>query len=314
MSKVWVQVSEPRSSGGCGRVVQKKQGEVMLKMTKGLVLAVAILGLGACGTKLQDAEMTAPGGGAFKEALHKYYIERSSAEFAEGDYRDSDYFASKAITASGATEVLPQEVGERRIPADRVDVLTSSRERLMAALAGGGRLKAPDDAARAQVMFDCWLQEQEENFQPEDIEFCRSGFFASLRAVEAAIAEPAAAPPPPPPPAPEAASFNIYFDFDKSNIRDDQQSPLRVATLAAEAAAGRTVSLSCHTDTAGAIDYNQALSVRRCNSVTGAMIEAGIDRSRIVSFPVGQTQPLVETGDGVVEQGNRVVVITLEAN
>jgi outer membrane protein OmpA-like peptidoglycan-associated protein len=285
----------------------------MFKTMKGLFLVAAILSLGACGTKLQDAEMTAPGGGAFKEALHKYYIERSSAEFAEGDYRDSDYFASKAITASGATEVLPQEVGERKIPADRVDVMTSSRERLMAALAGGGRIKAPDDSSRAQVMFDCWLQEQEENFQPDDIEFCRSEFFAALRAVEAAIAEPAAAPPPPPP-APEAATFNIYFDFDKSNIRDDQQSQLQVAVLAAQAAEGRTVSLSCNTDTAGPVDYNQALSVRRCNSVTGAMIEAGIDRSRIVSFPLGQTQPLVETGDGVVEQGNRVVVITLEAN
>ncbi len=89
---------------------------------------------------------------------------------------------------------------------------------------------------------------------------------------------------------------------------------MQVAVLAAQAAEGRTVSLSCHTDTAGPVDYNQALSVRRCNSVTGAMIEAGIDRSRIVSFPLGQTQPLVETGDGVVEQGNRVVVITLEAN
>jgi outer membrane protein OmpA-like peptidoglycan-associated protein len=286
----------------------------MFKMMKGLFLVAAIVGLGACsGLKLQEAEMTAPGGGAFKEALHKYYIERSSAEFAEGDYQDSDYFASKAITASGETEVLPQEVGERQIPADRVDVMTSSRERLMAALAGGGRLKAPDDAARAQVMFDCWLREQEENFQPDDIEFCRSEFFSSLRAVEAAIAVKAEAPPPPPP-APEAATFNIYFDFDKSNIRDDQQSQLQVAVLAAQAAEGRSVSLSCHTDTAGHVDYNQALSVRRCNSVTGAMIEAGVDRSRIISYPVGQTQPLVETGDGVEEQGNRVVVITLEAN
>jgi OOP family OmpA-OmpF porin len=265
----------------------EKQGEVMFKMIKGLALAAAILSLAACGTKLEVAQST----------------------------KDSDYFASKAIAAAGGEEVMPQPVGERKIPSDKVDVLTSARERLMAALNGGGRLKAPDDAGRAQAYYDCWLQEQEENFQPKDIEFCRSEFFASLRNVEAAIAEKVMAPPPaPPPPAPEAAMFQVLFDFDSSDIREDQQSAVQVAIWAAEAGGNRTVSLTCHTDTSGAVDYNQALSVRRCNSVTGAMLEAGIDRSRIVSFPVGQTQPLVETGDGVVEQANRVVVITLEAN
>jgi OOP family OmpA-OmpF porin len=286
----------------------------MLNMIKGLALAAAILSLAACGTKLEVAQSTMADGPEFNQALHKYYTETSSAEFAEGDYKDSDYFASKAIAAAGGGEVMPQEIGERRIPSDKVDVLTSARERLMAALNGGGRLKAPDDAGRAQAYYDCWLQEQEENFQPKDIEFCRSEFFASLRNVEAAIAEKAMAPPPaPPPPAPEAATFQVLFDFDSSDIREDQQSAVQVAIWAAEAGGSRTVSLTCHTDTSGAVDYNQALSVRRCNSVTGAMLEAGIDRSRIVSFPVGQTQPLVETGDGVVEQANRVVVITLEA-
>ena len=287
----------------------------MFNMIKGLALAAAILSLAACGTKLQVAESTMADGPEFNQALHKYYTETSSAEFAEGDYKDSDYFASKAIAAAGGEEVMPQPVGERKIPSDKVDVLTSARERLMAALNGGGRLKAPDDAGRAQAYYDCWLQEQEENFQPKDIEFCRSEFFASLRNVEAAIAEKVMAPPPaPPPPAPEAAMFQVLFDFDSSDIREDQQSAVQVAIWAAEAGGSRTVSLTCHTDTSGAVDYNQALSVRRCNSVTGAMLEAGIDRSRIVSFPVGQTQPLVETGDGVVEQANRVVVITLEAN
>jgi len=284
-------------------------------MIKGLALAAAILSLAACGTKLEVAQSTMADGPEFNQALHKYYTETSSAEFAEGDYKDSDYFASKAIAAAKGEEVMPQEVGERKIPSDKVDVLTSARERLMAALNGGGRLKAPDDAGRAQAYYDCWLQEQEENFQPKDIEFCRSEFFASLRNVEAAIAEKVMAPPPaPPPPAPEAAMFQVLFDFDSSDIREDQQSAVQVAIWAAEAGESRTVSLTCHTDTSGAVDYNQALSVRRCNSVTGAMLEAGIDRSRIVSFPVGQTQPLVETGDGVVEQANRVVVITLEAN
>ena len=295
------------------------RGKVMLERFKWLAIAVALVGLSACdtvgrGNELGMAQAVSVEGNEFQQSLHKYYTERSASEYGEGDYRDSDYFGSKAIAAAKGENVLPQEVGERRIPADKVDVMTSSRERLMTALDGGGRVKAADEAARAQVMFDCWLQEQEENFQPEDIEYCRSNFFEALRAVEAAIAPPP--PPPPPPPAPEPepeeAQFLIYFDFDKSNIRDDQQNTMQVATLAAQAAGERVVSLFCHTDTAGPKDYNQSLSVRRCNSVTGALIDAGIDRGRIFSVPVGETQPLVETGDGVADQANRVVVITIE--
>lgn len=286
----------------------------MLNTIKWLALAAALVGLSACGTKLQKAESMSPEGTEFKQALFKHYTERSAAEFAEGDYRDSDYFASKAIAATKGEEVLPQEVGERRIPEDRVEVLTSSRGRLMDALSGGGRVKAPEQAARAQVMFDCWMQEQEENFQPDDIEFCRSNFFDALRQVEDAIRpEPAPAPAPAPEPEPEEAVFKIFFDFGKANIRDDQQDAMQVAIWGAQSAGDRVVSLFCHTDTAGPKDYNQALSVRRCNSVAGALIEAGIDRGRIYSVPVGQTQPLIETGDGVAEQGNRVVVITIEA-
>ncbi len=43
------------------------------------------------------------------------------------------------------------------------------------------------EAANAQVMFDCWMQEQEENFQPPDIARCRDGFSAAIAAVEATI-------------------------------------------------------------------------------------------------------------------------------
>ena len=57
----------------------------------------------------------------------------------------------------------------------------------MAALTAGARDKAPIQAANAQVNFDCWMQEQEENFQPDDIARCRSGFTQALLGAEAAV-------------------------------------------------------------------------------------------------------------------------------
>src|SRR3546814_7146483 len=61
-----------------------------------------------------------------------------------------------------------------------VGTLTSSRERLMAVLAAGAAQSDPTQAAEAQVAFDCWMQEQEENFQPDDIAACRDRFEAAM--------------------------------------------------------------------------------------------------------------------------------------
>ena len=286
----------------------------MLNTVKWFAIAAALLALSACGTQLEKAESMTPGGGAFNQALHKYYVVRAGHEYGYGNYVSSDRFADKALAASSGDNVLPDEVSAHAIPQNQVSVMDSARGRLMAALDGGGRDAAADDAAMAQVQLDCWLEELAEGRQPTHIEDCKQMFFAALRKVEAAIApEPAAAVAPAPAPKAEAADFVVYFDFDKADIRADQDNPLQVATLAAQSAGDRTITLTCHTDTAGNVDYNQALSVRRCNTVTGHLIDAGIDRSRIIAVPVGQTQPLVDTGDGVAEQGNRVVAIRLEA-
>ena len=40
-------------------------------------------------------------------------------------------------------------------------------------------------------MYDCWVQEQEENFQPDDIARCRDGFLAAMEEVEAQWPQPA---------------------------------------------------------------------------------------------------------------------------
>ena len=80
----------------------------------------------------------------------------------------------RAIAAGSGKKVLSKEVSARPLPADKVDVLKDARERLTAAFPKGATDKMPKEAATAQVMFDCWMQEQEENFQPEDIAASRA--------------------------------------------------------------------------------------------------------------------------------------------
>ena len=288
----------------------------MQPVAKFLLSALLVVGLGACvGTGLQKAQNTSPSGDEFTQSLYKYYMQRASHEYGYGNYESSDWFADRAIEAANGTAPAPQNPAERVLPADVAQQTAASHERLIAALDGAGdatgpgRELAPDAAARAQVMLECWMEEASEGTFPDHTAFCKDEFFAAVKEVEAAIApkemvmmvEEKV----------EAVQFLVYFDLNDASIRADQQATMDVVIAAANSAPDRPLLIVGHTDTSGSIDYNQALSERRAISVISQMLDGGVDRGRITSEAVGQTQPLVDTGDGVVDQANRVAVITL---
>ncbi len=272
------------------------------------VMAVAMLS-GCAGTELGKAEMQSPAGSAFQNDLYTGYVDLSSSEYAEGDYRDSDYFARKAMTAGTGEAVQPTMIKARNLPSDKEDLLTASRLRLMAAMAAGAADKAPEDAARAQVMFDCWMQEQEENRQPDDIEACRAGFYEALNVAEMAVApEPVAAAPAPPPP-PEAQTFVLYFGTDDSEVDIAAEAVLSQVRAVASKMDGAKITVAGFTDTVGTSKLNLGLSDRRAEAVALALADAAAQKIDTLSF--GQHNQAVPTGDNVEEALNRRVEITV---
>lgn len=274
------------------------------------VAAVALaLALGACGLKLDSASRTAAPEGAFEAALHAGYLDLAQSEYDEGDYGDSDGFAVRAMAVSAGKPVGPEELAARALPEDAVAALMDARGRLAAALAGGAPAQLPEGAARAQVMFDCWMQEQEENFQPGDIERCRSGFAAAMSEVDVAMA-------PPPPPEPEPVddrprSWTLFFGFDSAAL-DDAARGVVDAIAAAWAAGTERLAVVGHADTAGPDSYNLGLSERRARSVGEALREGGIADGRLVVRGVGESDPAVSTGDGVPSAENRRVSVSVQ--
>ena len=278
-----------------------KQTSMILTVT--MVAMVA----GCAGMELQKAEKQTPAGSNFQNDLYDGYIDLSSSEYAEGDYRDSDYFARKAMTSGSGEAVQPTMIEARDLPSDKQDVLTTSRLRLMAAMAAGAANKAPVDAARAQVMFDCWMQEQEENFQLDDIEACRTGFYEALNMAEAAVApEPVAAAPAP---LPEAQTFALYFNTDDYEVGQTAQTVLSEVRAAASKMDGAQITVVGFTDTVGASEYNTELSERRAEAVAQALADAAAQKITTLSY--GQYNQAVPTGDGVDELLNRRVEITV---
>lgn len=92
---------------------------------------------------------------------------------------------------------------------------------------------------------------------------------------------------------------NIYYDFDKHNIRPDAAKILDklVATLRDNPTL--RIELSSHTDSCGSDTYNMKLSQRRADSAVEYIISRGIARDRLVAKGYGETRLVNRCSNGV---------------
>ncbi len=279
----------------------------MLKLAKVIVPLSAALLLSACsGFQLEKAQMATPSGSNFNTGLYNGYLDLANSEFREADYADSDTFANRAMEAASNKSVQPEAIDMRHLPADKVGELTSARADLVAALGAGASGRMPAEAANAQVMFDCWMQEQEENIQPKDIAACRTGFMAALAKIQEKPKLAAKAPAPAPAmPGP----YVVFFDFDDDKLTPNAKTVLAKVVRDAKTAKVTKVMANGHTDLAGPQDYNTGLSMRRANAVMSYLLESGLTKGKILTDALGESTPAVNTGDGMKEGRNRRVEI-----
>jgi outer membrane protein OmpA-like peptidoglycan-associated protein/tetratricopeptide (TPR) repeat protein len=84
---------------------------------------------------------------------------------------------------------------------------------------------------------------------------------------------------------------NIYYDYDKWDIRKDAEPSLdRLAGMLRQNADIK-IQLGSHTDCRGNDAYNLALSQKRAQSAVNYLISKGIDPSRLTAVGYGETSP-----------------------
>lgn len=92
---------------------------------------------------------------------------------------------------------------------------------------------------------------------------------------------------------------NIYYDFDKSFIREDAMADLNKVVKIMTDNPDIIVELGSHTDSRGSDDYNIKLSQRRADAAVQYIISKGIDKKRITAKGYGETQLLNKCSNGV---------------
>lgn len=101
------------------------------------------------------------------------------------------------------------------------------------------------------------------------------------------------------------AVYFVFFDFDKSAITPAAQDILNTVVSDARRTSASRLNVVGHTDTSGSPAYNQRLSERRATAVREALVQRGVPAGQIATRGVGESQPLIATGDGVREPSNR---------
>jgi outer membrane protein OmpA-like peptidoglycan-associated protein len=92
---------------------------------------------------------------------------------------------------------------------------------------------------------------------------------------------------------------NIYYDFDKANIRPDAAKELDKLVKILKDNPTIIVQLGSHTDSRGTDPYNQKLSKRRADSAVQYIISNGISAGRITAKGYGEKVLLNNCKDGV---------------
>jgi peptidoglycan-associated lipoprotein len=135
------------------------------------------------------------------------------------------------------------------------------------------------------------------------------------------IVEAPAPPPPPPTPVPTPAPppptdgidemnrrgylKDVFFDFDKYNIRPDQRGSLEANATWLRANPGVRVTVEGHCDERGTRQYNLALGERRASSTKDYLVNLGIEASRIETISYGEDRPFDPGHDEAAWAKNR---------
>jgi len=117
-------------------------------------------------------------------------------------------------------------------------------------------------------------------------------------------------PPPPPPSVTEEELFaqnvkDIYFDYDKYDVRADQQGSLQGDAQFLQQHPNIHITIEGYADERGSTEYNLALGTNRADAVKNALIQAGIGGDRIKTISYGKEKPFCTESNESCWQQNR---------
>ena len=97
----------------------------------------------------------------------------------------------------------------------------------------------------------------------------------------------------------------IFFDFDRSDLREDARQTLQVKAEALRQFPDVRIRIEGHADERGTVEYNLALGERRADAARAYLIDLGIDSDRMTTISYGEERPAVTGSNEAAWSQNR---------
>ncbi len=292
-----------------------------MKSVRNLVLTASVVALSGCTMYDTYSEVDALNeaqavGSPFTQALAAEYKSFANNELeAMFDYPDALHFARKGLTAASGEAVMPEPVSDWNLSENHIKELGAARGRLVVAFDMGAREIAPATAALAQAKFDCWIEQQEENWKSEEALTCKKEYLDAIAELEGLVQQkpqPVEEVAEPAPMAPEEAMYLVFFNWDSKTLSAGAKNVIDAVSAEVAKNTPEQIIISGHADTSGDETYNKRLAFKRANIVRDALVERGVSADLLVVESHGESSLLVETTDNVREPANRRVNISFK--
>jgi peptidoglycan-associated lipoprotein len=105
---------------------------------------------------------------------------------------------------------------------------------------------------------------------------------------------------------------DIYFDFDKADIRADSTSTLQsnAAWLKSNPGSNVRFTIEGHCDERGSAEYNIGLGDRRANATKEYLVSQGVPANRIMTVSYGKERPVCRDSNEDCYMRNRRAAFT----
>lgn len=250
------------------------------------------------------------------DMLSKEYKEFAQSElYKMHDEFDANYFAYKGLIAKNEKKIYLENPNDWNIPSHAIDEAVSYYAKITKIIKNN-TTKYPAQVSLMMSGYDCWLEQLEENWQIEDIKKCKLKFINNYNEIinlvdkktnsadtEKAISskikkikkimknE-------------EKIEVMVYFNYDSFNLTSNELIKLNEVIAASKKSKDHSIMIIGHTDTKGSNDYNLILSNKRASFIKKYLQSKKIINN-IITKGLGETKPLVNTGDNKLEEKNR---------
>jgi len=178
------------------------------------------------------------------------------------DWPDATHFGDKAMLSARGVVPTPERLSDSRLPATATGAIA---------------------AAHAQARFDCWVEQQGENWQIDDIARCSDDLHAALAELEKAELATGAA-------SVHLAVYALFFAFDRADLAAEELATVQAISALTGRGGSAGIVIAGHADRARPESYNRTLSWHHAESVRDALVALGVIVRRAF-FPMPIARP-----------------------